>query len=67
MRACQDKLVMKVTGDEALANEIVAAAKSFPETAMVEKKPLYRTLDKRRGKRRQGVYRGTEKPEAATM
>jgi hypothetical protein len=46
---------------------MVTAARSFPETAMVEKKPLYRTLDQRRGSRRQGVYRGSEKPEEATM
>ncbi len=58
---------MKITGDESLANEMVTAARSFPETAMVEKKPLYRTLDQRRGSRRQGVYRGSEKPEEATM
>lgn len=58
---------MKITGDETLANEMVTAARSFPETAMVEKKPLYRTLDQRRGNRRHGLYKGTEKPEAATM
>jgi hypothetical protein len=67
MRRCQDKLVMKITGDESLANEMVTAARSFPETAMVEKKPLYRTLDQRRSSRRQGMYRGSEKPEEATM
>ena len=32
-------------------------------SAMLEKKPLYRTL----GGRRHGVYRGEDKPEAATM
>ena len=59
----QDKLVVKIKGDDAFANSIVTAAQSFPETALVEKKPLYRT----RGGRRHGAYRGTEKPEMATM
>lgn len=60
----QNKLVVKIKGDDKLANSIVTAAQSFPETAMVEKKPLYRTLG---AGRRHGAYRGTEKPEMATM
>jgi hypothetical protein len=59
----QNKLVVKIKGDDKLASSIVTAAQSFPETYMVEKKPLYRT----RGGRRHGAYRGTEKPEMATM
>jgi hypothetical protein len=32
--ASKDKLVMKVKGDDAFANEMVTAAQSFPETGM---------------------------------
>lgn len=59
----QDKMVVKIKGDDDFANSIVTAAQSFPETALVEKKPLYRTL----GGRRRGAHRGTDKPEMATM
>ena len=60
----QDKLVIKIKGDDSFVGNIVTAAKSFPEAAMLEKKPLYRTLG---GKGRRGAYRGVEKPEMATM
>ena len=62
--ASKDKIVMKIKGDDAFAREIVSATQSFPETALLEKKPIYRTLDART---RRGAYRGGEKPEAATM
>ena len=61
----QDKLVIKIKGDDAFANKIVDAAKSFPETAMLEKKPLYRTLGGHSGRR--GRKPSVEKPEMATM
>jgi len=38
--ASKQKLVIKIKGDDAFAKEIVAAAQSFPETAMLEKKPI---------------------------
>jgi len=62
--ASKQKLVIKIKGDDAFAKEIVAAAQSFPETAMLEKKPIYRTLASRH---RRGAYHGGEQPEAATM
>ena len=60
----QEKLVMKIKGDEKFANEMVSAVQSFAETSMVEKKPLYRTLGR---KNRKGSYIGDTKPETATM
>ncbi|EKX52304.1 hypothetical protein GUITHDRAFT_150750 [Guillardia theta CCMP2712] len=64
--ASKDKIVVKVQGDEKLANEIVSAVEAFPEAGIVEKRPIYRTLgDQSRfgGGRRMGV----PKPETATM
>mmetsp|Transcript_87961 Transcript_87961/g.142359 ORF Transcript_87961/g.142359 Transcript_87961/m.142359 type:complete len:149 (+) Transcript_87961:14-460(+) len=63
--ASKDKLVIKIKGDDAFANKIVDAAKSFPETALLEKKPLYRTLGGHSGRR--GRKPSVEKPEMATM
>lgn len=57
--------MIKIKGDDTFADQIIDAAKSFPETAMLEKKPLYRTLGGRGARR--GRKSNVDKPEMATM
>ena len=42
--AMQDKMVIKIKGDDDFANSIVTAAQSFPETAMVSRRAQYRIV-----------------------